>query len=403
MASLVLFNGAKTHTGFLGIVCLSASKASYSTDVPSWYRPLKSTNPATFKRGPGGRSSFNGVVATVFGCSGFLGRYVVNKLGKIGSQVICPYRADSAEVQHLKVMGDLGQILFHPYYLKDEDSIRKAMKYSNVVINLVGRDWETKNFSFKDVHVDGARRLARIARESGVEKFIQLSALNASAHPTPCYYKEGSKFLQSKFHGENAVREEFPNAIIIRPSDMYGQEDRFLTYYAHFWRRFIRLVPLWQNGNKTIKQPVFVGDVAQGIVNAIKDPDAVGQIIQAVGPRRYLLRELVDWFFRVMRKDESWGYIRYDARWDPTFKLKVALTEAIQLSHPIGNLHHERVEREYVTDVVEKSVPTLEDLGVQLTFMEDQVPWELRPFRAGLYYDSAIGEFQKPAPPQVLA
>jgi NADH dehydrogenase (ubiquinone) 1 alpha subcomplex subunit 9 len=66
---------------------LSASKASYSTDVPSWYRPLKSTNPATFKKGPGGRSSFNGVVATVFGCSGFLGRYVVNKLGKNGSQV----------------------------------------------------------------------------------------------------------------------------------------------------------------------------------------------------------------------------------------------------------------------------------------------------------------------------
>lgn len=66
---------------------MSASKASYSSDVPSWYRPLKSTNPATFKRGPGGRSSFNGVVATVFGCSGFLGRYVVNKLGKIGSQV----------------------------------------------------------------------------------------------------------------------------------------------------------------------------------------------------------------------------------------------------------------------------------------------------------------------------
>lgn len=113
------------------------------------------------KRGTGGRSSYNGVVATVFGCSGFLGRYVCNKLGKQGTQMILPYRGDHYEVMRLKVCGDLGQVLFHPYNLKDEKSIREAVKYSNVVINLVGRDWETKNFTFDDVHVEGAARLAR--------------------------------------------------------------------------------------------------------------------------------------------------------------------------------------------------------------------------------------------------
>lgn len=302
-------------------------------------------------------------------------------------------------VRDMKLAGDLGQVLFHPYQLQDEESLRKAMKYSNVVINLVGRDWETKNFPFEEVHVNGARRLARIARECGVEKFIHVSALNANPHPEPLIYAAGSKFLQSKYHGENAVRDEFPDAIIMRPADIYGQEDRFLTYYAHVWRRFIRLVPLWHNGEKTFKQPVHCSDVAQGIVNAIRDPDAVGKTFQAVGPRRYMLRELVDWFYRVMRKDDSWGYIRYDMRFDPTYKLKVAFTEAIRVSHPIGNLHHERVEREYVTDVVEKGVPTLEDLGVQLTLMEDQVPWELAPHRALQYYDAAVGEFPKPAPP----
>lgn len=75
--------------------------------------------------------------------------------------MILPYRADYYEVQRLKVCGDLGQVLFHPYHLCDEKAIREAVKYSNVVINLVGRDWETKNFKFKDVHVDGARRIAR--------------------------------------------------------------------------------------------------------------------------------------------------------------------------------------------------------------------------------------------------
>lgn len=304
----------------------------------------------------------------------------------------------------LKLVGDLGQVLFHPYHLMDEDAIRKAVKYSNVVINLVGRDWETKNFPFKEVHVEGARRLARIAREAGVEKFIHFSALNASPDPKPLVYSQGSGFLRSKYAGENAVRDEFPDATIFRPADIYGQEDRFLRYYAHVWRRFIRYIPLWHNGKLTVKQPVAVSDVAQGVINAIRDPDAVGKVFQAVGPRRIQLNEFVDWIHRVMRKDEKWwGYRRYDLRFDPTFKLKVAFTEAIQTSFPLGDLHRERVEREYVTDVVERGVPTLEDLGVQLTQMEDQIPWELRPFRAGLYYDAEVGEWEAPAPPVYLS
>lgn len=187
-----------------------------------------SDNLATLKRGTGGRSSFNGIVATVFGATGFTGRYVCNRLGKTGTQLIIPYRADYYEAQRLKLCGDLGQVLFQPYNLKDEKSIEKAVRYSNVVINLVGRDWETKNFKFEDVHVEGARRLARIAKEAGVKRFIHVSALNASENPEPHVVKNGSKFLKSKYFGECAVREEFPEAVIFRPADIYGQEDRFL-------------------------------------------------------------------------------------------------------------------------------------------------------------------------------
>lgn len=400
MASLILVNGvqlAKQQTGSLGIICL---KANYSSDAP---RKLRTTNPAEMKRGTGGRSSFNGVVATVFGSTGFLGRYVCNKLGKIGSQLILPYRSDHYEAMRLKLAGDLGQVLFTPYHLCDEKSIYNAVKHSNVVINLVGRDWETKNFTFQDVHVDGARRLARIAKQAGVEKFIHLSSLNCTPHPEPILTKEGSKWLKSKYYGELAVREEFPDAVIFRPSDVYGQEDRFLRYYAHLWRRQFRGMPLWYKGERTAKQPIHCSDVAQGIVNAIKDSDSQGQVYQAVGPRRYKLSELVDWFHREMRKDADWwGYWRYDLRFDPTFMIKVKLTEFICPSFPVGDLHTERVEREYVSDDVKKGVPTLEDLGVNLTLMEDQVPWELRPFRAALYYDAELGEFEKPAPPQFI-
>ncbi|XP_026748292.1 NADH dehydrogenase [ubiquinone] 1 alpha subcomplex subunit 9, mitochondrial [Galleria mellonella] len=367
--------------------------AQYSSDG----RP----NLAAYKRGTGGRSSFNGIVATVFGCTGFVGRYVCNKLGKIGTQMILPYRGDFYDAQRLKVAGDLGQVLFTPFDIRDEESIAKAVRYSNVVINLIGRDYETKNFKYMDVHVDGPRRIARICREMGVERFIHLSYLNAEENPTPLVLKKPSLYKISKYLGECAVREEFPTATILRASDIYGSEDRFIRSFASGWRIHGQLMPLYKNGLETVKQPVFVSDVAQGIVNAIRDLDTRCQVYQAVGPKRYLLADLVDWFYKLMRKDEKWGYMRYDMKYDPIFPLKVALVNMISPAYPFGNLHWESIEKEATTDKVEPGLPTLEDLGVNLTQIEDQAPWELKPFRAYQYYIDQIGEFAKPDPPKV--
>lgn len=106
-----------------------------------------------------------------------------------------------------------------------------------------------------------------------------------------------------------------------------------------------------------------------------------------------------------MRRDKKWGYWRYDLRWDPIFKARVTLTNLVSPSYPIGNLHWERIERECVTDKLERGVPTLEDLGIQLTTMESQVPWELRPFRHGqylAYFDEDETE-PVPDPPRAVA
>lgn len=138
---------------------LPTTSVTYTTDDAP--RQLKTTNLTSMKRGPGGRSSFNGMVVTIFGSTGFLGPYVANKFGKLGSQMVCCYRGDYYPAMRLKPCGDLGQVLFHFYDLRDDNSIREAVKYSNVVVNLVGRSWETRNFKFNDVHVDGARRIAR--------------------------------------------------------------------------------------------------------------------------------------------------------------------------------------------------------------------------------------------------
>lgn len=106
-----------------------------------------------------------------------------------------------------------------------------------------------------------------------------------------------------------------------------------------------------------------------------------------------------------MRRGKDWGYYRYDLRWDPIFKAKVTLANLVSPSYPIGNLHWERIEREHLTDTLEKGVPTLEDLGIQLTAMENQVPWELRPFRYAQYYAHFEEEeaTPDPEPPKAVA
>ena len=237
----------------------------------------------TNRRGSGGRSSFSGLIVTVFGSTGFLARSVVNALARIGSTVICPYRGDPYMTRDLKLAGDLGQVWFVPFHLQDEDSIRRAVKYSNVVVNLIGRDHMTPNFSLDDVHVTGASRIARISREMGVKRFIHVSALNSCKKPDSFYVYGGSQFLKSKYYGELSVREQYPEATIIRPADIYGVKDKYLWYYCLGYRRNFRRLPLHNGGYGITKTPVSVSDVAQGIANAITDEESIGKTYDAVG------------------------------------------------------------------------------------------------------------------------
>uniref|UniRef100_A0A452UHL4 NADH dehydrogenase [ubiquinone] 1 alpha subcomplex subunit 9, mitochondrial n=1 Tax=Ursus maritimus TaxID=29073 RepID=A0A452UHL4_URSMA len=255
--------------------------------------PRRQLHHAVIPHGKGGRSSVSGIVATVFGATGFLGRYVVNHLGRMGSQMIVPYRCDPYDTMHLRPMGDLGQIIFLEWDGRNKDSIRRAVKHSNVVINLVGREWETKNFDFEDIFVKIPQAIAQVSKEAGVEKFIHVSHLNADI-------KSSSRYLRNKAVGEKEVRDAFPEAIIIKPSDIFGREDRFLNHFAN--TRWFGGVPLISLGKETVKQPVYVVDVSKGIINAIKDPDSRGKSFAFVGPSRYLLFDLVQYVFAMAHR-----------------------------------------------------------------------------------------------------
>ena len=366
-------------------------------------RIIKNPTTASLKRGTGGRSSFNGIVCTIFGANGFIGRYLCNRLGKIGTQLILPHRCDRYDILPLKLCGDLGQVLFHPWDLRDDESIIKCIRYSNVVVNLVGKEYETRNYDMYDVHVEGARKLARLAKQCNVERFIHVSCLNAEPNPTPMLLEKGSTILKTKWLGECAVKEEFPEATIIRPSVVYGQEDKFITHYMHPFRRSLKQIPLWEKGEKTEKQPVHISDVAAGITAVVTNPRTAGKTYQFVGPKRYQLAELIRWFFKLAAHgEEGVGYIIGHIKYNPLFQLKVSFNETIYGMYPASHVTWEMLEKHHTSDKVVPGVPTLEDLGIVPIEMESQMPWEIKPFAFYNFYLEKLGEMTTPPPPKTV-
>lgn len=315
----------------------------------------------------------------MFGATGFLGRYVVNRLGRMGSQVIIPYRCDTYDIMHLRPMGDLGQLIFLEWDARDRESIRRAVQHSNLVINLVGRDWETTNFDFEDVFVKIPKAIAQVSKEAGVEKLIHVSHLNADI-------KSSSRYLRNKAVGEKEVRDAFPEATIIKPSSIFGREDRFLNHFANI--RYFVGVPLISMGLKTVKQPVYVVDVATGIVNAVKDPDAKGKTFAFAGPNRYLLFDLVQYIYAVAFRP----FFPYPI---PRFAYRLA-ARLLEMSPFEPWTTRDKVEQMHITDKLLPHLPGLEDLGVQATPLELKALEVLRGHRTYRWL-SAEFEMVKPA------
>ncbi|BDA40605.1 NADH dehydrogenase [ubiquinone] 1 alpha subcomplex subunit [Coccomyxa sp. Obi] len=250
------------------------------------------------KAGPGGRSSVSGVTATVFGCSGFLGRYIVNALARQGTQVVVPYRRDDVDVQYLRQMGDLGQVyVWKGFNIRDDSHIRDAIKRSNVVINLTGLDKETWNYSFEDVHIDAATRIAQAAAGNPLtERFVQFSCIGASENAA-------SRRLRTKAAGDAAVRSILPYATIFKPGHVVGTEDRLYNSYAVLAKQlpFIPLV----GGGETRLQPTYVRDIADAVVHSLKTKESLAKDYYLAGPEVLTVREIVELVFNTIREPIS--------------------------------------------------------------------------------------------------
>ncbi|XP_071955648.1 NADH dehydrogenase [ubiquinone] 1 alpha subcomplex subunit 9, mitochondrial-like [Antedon mediterranea] len=357
-------------------VCNKISNCVAGVTVVS-QRNAGTYNPSVVPRGRGGRSSFSGMSVAVFGASGFVGRYLVNRLGKEGSQIIIPHRCDPYYVQHMKLMGDLGQINFQEYTVKETERIRDIVKHCNIVINLLGQDYETRNFHFEDIHINVAGTLAKICKEEGVGRLIHLSALSADI-------TSPSKFLRTKAAGETVVRREFPEAIIIKPAQIYGSEDRYFNHFAN--QRFAGGVPLYFSAWKSVKRPVFVTDVAQGILMACKEKDAEGKTYEFYGPKPYFLSDVIEYIYRITRRP----YIKYPL---PKFVLK-GIARGFELYPFIPWLTRDMLEVQHSAEIPTEGVPGLEDLGITPKTMEMNAIIGLRRHRADASYHFGIDDIE---------
>ncbi|KAI9302231.1 hypothetical protein BJ944DRAFT_242564 [Cunninghamella echinulata] len=326
----------------------------------------KKTGQPLIRQGLGGRSTTNGHIATVFGCTGFLGRYVVNKLARLGTQVVVANR-DPDEARPLKVTGDLGQIIPLEFDLRNKDQIRECVRHSDIVINLIGRDYETKNFTFDDVHVEGTRSIAEIAADSGVARFVQVSALNAAEDST-------SRFLQTKAQGEKALKEIYPDATIVRPSIMWGHEDRFLNRIgaADGWQ-------YWVKESQTKIRPVSVVDVAQAIEVIFGAESTMGKTYELYGDKEYTFEQVYELAREISLKPL------------PTFNLPTPVAKLIAKGFDLlpynQMISPDLIERMTMDDQPNPDALTFKDLYIEPKSLEADAIHYLRRFRSNAVFD----------------
>lgn len=230
-------------------------------------------------------------VATVFGGSGFIGRYVVKRLAKQGYVVRVAVR-DTERARFLSTMGVPGQIVPLFASVTNEGTVHRAVEGADVVVNLVGVLAESRGATFQAIHTEGAERIARLSAASGVGQLVQISAIGADPNSP-------SRYGQSKGLGEQAVHAAFPRATVLRPSIVFGMEDQFFNRFASM-ARMLPFMPVISGSTKL--QPVYVGDVADAVLATLGLPAAQGQLYELGGPRVWTFREILDFIVKQIHR-----------------------------------------------------------------------------------------------------
>jgi len=228
-------------------------------------------------------------LVTIYGGSGFVGRYIAQRMARAGWRVRVAVRRPN-EAMFVRPYGVVGQVEPVLCNIRDDASVRAALIGADAAVNCVGTfDARGKN-NFDAVQHLGAARVARLAAEAGVARMVQVSAIGADA-------ASRSEYQRSKAAGEAAVLAAMPNAMILRPSIVFGPEDNFFNRFAAM-TRLTPVIPLFGAGTRF--QPVYVEDIAEAAAKGVMG-EAHG-LYELGGPEVRTFRELVGLTLQVIRR-----------------------------------------------------------------------------------------------------
>jgi uncharacterized protein YbjT (DUF2867 family) len=317
----------------------------------------------------------NAPIATVFGGSGFLGRYVTQRLAHAGWRVRVAVRRPN-EALFVRTYGVVGQVEPMQANIRDEPTTRRAIASAAAVVNCIGVLVPSGKQKFETVQAEGAGRVARISAEERVSRLVHVSAIGADP-------ESDSDYARTKAEGEAAVRAGFPEAVILRPSIMFGVEDQFFNRFASM-ARLVPVLPLV--GPDTRFQPVYVDDVAEAATKAVLGEVAPG-VYELGGPEVATFRELMVRMLRIIERRRillsmPFGVARAMAR------VLDALQSASFDTFGNGLLTQDQVKLLAKDNVVSPGAKGLQDLGITPTAMDAVLESYLYSYRPHGQYDA---------------
>ena len=313
-------------------------------------------------------------LVTIYGGSGFVGRYIARRMAKAGWRVRVAVRRPN-EAIFVKTYGVVGQVEPVLCNIRDDASVASVMKGADAVINCVGVLAESGKNSFDAVQSEGPTRIARISSEMGLKRMVQISAIGADL-------ESESDYARTKAEGEAGVLKYQPDAVILRPSIVFGPEDEFFNRFAGM-ARMAPVLPVV--GAKTRFQPVYVHDVAEAAVMGV-----LGQangIYELGGPVTMNFRELMDLMLEVIRRRRLVLNIPFFAAKIMAFGFDMLQVVTLGLVKN-GMITRDQVKNLRNDNVVGEKAQGFDALGIEPTAMVSVLPEYLWRFRPSGQYDA---------------
>jgi len=306
----------------------------------------------------------NQKIIAIFGAGGFIGKYLVRQLTKLDYRIKIATRNPYLK-GYLKPLGNPGQIELFKINIFDSENVKQFLKNCDYAINLVGILYESKKQKFNQIHGQFPYLLSNLCSEIGISSLVHISALGVREDHI-------SKYMQSKLQGEKNIQNNFKSSVILRPSLIFGPEDKFFNRFASI-AQFLPFLPLI-GGGKTKFSPIYVDDVAKAIVKSLNLKNSQSKIYELGGPKNYSFKDLMEILLEQIKKKRFLVPIPYNLAKFQSYFLQV-------MPNPL--LTPDQVEMMKYNSIVSGKYPTLEDLGISGKTIHSILPKYIYRFRTG--------------------